>query len=311
MINNSEHKQTVIVAENGIDACNSKDPFPLIPSALLNSADILAYAKKIPFITPFYEKDLMGAAYDVRIKGEVVYFDRKGKHNMNLDTAGKYFDLEPNSIAFVTLEPVFHIPLYMAFRFNLKITHVYKGLLLGTGPLVDPGFHGKLSIPLHNLTKNRYRFYVDEPLIQMEFTKLSPNRKWNTENSYSHQEKYKENTFDKQNRTVEEFIQKALKKDFLSSVISSIPDAMERAKKDAEIAKKTVKQLERRADSITKFGIVAVAALIITCIGFSWNLIANLKDQYIYLQEKVLQQQNIIQEYRERIESLEEGTPKR
>ncbi len=28
---------------------------------------------------------------------------------------------------------------------------VYKGLLLGTGPIVDPGFVGKLYIPLHKL----------------------------------------------------------------------------------------------------------------------------------------------------------------
>jgi hypothetical protein len=45
--------------------------------------------------------------------------------------------------------------------------------LLGTGPLVDPGFHGKLLVPLHNLTSDEYTIRGDEGLIWMEFTKTS------------------------------------------------------------------------------------------------------------------------------------------
>ena len=71
------------------------------------------------------------------------------KVELNLKEKLDGFDLAPNSIAFVALEPCFRIPEYMALRFNLKIKHIYKGLLLGTGPLVDPGFSGKLFIPLH------------------------------------------------------------------------------------------------------------------------------------------------------------------
>jgi deoxycytidine triphosphate deaminase len=86
---------------------------------------------------------------------------------------GETFVLRRNSIAFVQVEPVFRIPDYIALRFNLKILHVHRGILLGTGPLVDPGFVGNLYIPLHNLTDSDYTFKGGEGLIWMEFTKVS------------------------------------------------------------------------------------------------------------------------------------------
>ena len=65
------------------------------------------------------------------------------------------------------------MPRYIAARFNLRIKHVHRGLLVGTGPLVDPGFRGPLLIPLHNLTVDPYRMRGDEGLIWVEFTKTS------------------------------------------------------------------------------------------------------------------------------------------
>ena len=50
---------------------------------------------------------------------------------------------------------------------------------MGTGPLVDPGFEGKLLIPLHSLTADDYEIEAGEGLIWVEFTKLSPNERWN------------------------------------------------------------------------------------------------------------------------------------
>src|SRR5256885_14069412 len=73
---------------------------------------------------------------------------------------------------------MFRFPDYIAARFNLKIPNVYRGLLLGTGPLVDPGWSGRLSFPLHNLTTNDYEFPGGEEIIWMEFTKLSENDRW-------------------------------------------------------------------------------------------------------------------------------------
>ena len=161
---------------------SAMDPYPDIKPALLNSADILKYIITTGMLYPFDIKQLEGASYEVKLAGKVVYWTDKGKKVVkkiveNPDSENpeeaREFVLEKNSIAFVTLEPMFRIPDYLALRFNLKISHIYKGLLLGTGPLVDPGFVGKLSIPLHNLTGNSYKFEYGKGMIQLEFTKLS------------------------------------------------------------------------------------------------------------------------------------------
>jgi len=70
------------------------------------------------------------------------------------------------------------MPQYIAARFNLRITHVHQGLLLGTGPLVDPGFSGRILVPLHNLTDNDYVFMGGDSFIHVEFTKLNPLPRW-------------------------------------------------------------------------------------------------------------------------------------
>lgn len=156
----------------------SEDPFPAIPSALLNAADIQDYVAATGMIVPFNanpaKEKLKAASYEVDLLGKYVYYDGEGNERSDVIKRGDPFVLEANSIAFVTLEPEFILPDYIALRFNLRITHVYRGLLLGTGPLIDPGFQGRLSIPLHNLTTNDYRLTGGEGLIWVEFTKLSP-----------------------------------------------------------------------------------------------------------------------------------------
>lgn len=273
------------------------DPYPDIEPALLNSADIMAYVKQTGLISPFHPDNLKGASYDVTIKGDVVYYEPdpithvNGRKTFKLENDGDYFELLPNSIAFVTLEPTFRIPSYLALRFNLKITHIYKGLLLGTGPLVDPGFIGKLSIPLHNLTENTYRFYKGDQLITMEFTKMSPYREWlNGERLEVHNEKYIKTDIRKE-RTVLEYIAKALGKDGLSTVVSSIPSAIadskakietaqQTATKATDDAKKLGEALEKKATLQTAVSIIAVCTLVISSVGLSINAVTKANDRY-------------------------------
>lgn len=163
------------------------DPFPDIAPALLNSSDIGAYIRQTAMVFPFGKNTAQKpASIVIKLRGRVVYWDDHGKqidYILSDEEIPAYpkrdfkyrrtFRLEKNSIAFVTLEPTFRLPDYIAARFNLTIQDVYRGLLLGTGPLVDPGYQGKLSIPLHNLTSNSYDFRVGDEIVWMEFTKVS------------------------------------------------------------------------------------------------------------------------------------------
>jgi deoxycytidine triphosphate deaminase len=175
------------VATEKFKQFGSKDPYPEIAPSLLNSADIYDYVAKTGMIFPFDESCLKPASYGVKMHGEYIYWESLEKPALegrleditDKDIDGDFvFTLKKDSIAFVGLEPEFKFPDYIAARFNLKIKHIYQGLLLGTGPLVDPGFQGKIYIPLHNLTNNDYKIKINKPLIWMEFTKLSSNIRW-------------------------------------------------------------------------------------------------------------------------------------
>jgi len=209
------------------------DPFPNIAPSLLNSADILDYARITGMIFPFYPRpELMKpASYKIAIGGEYVYWDEFDQRQADTIEQGKELVLRANSIAFVALEPTIRLPLYIAVRFNLRVAHVYKGLLLGTGPLVDPGFEGHLSIPLHNLTTNDYRFRGGEGLIWAEFTKVnlapglrvaeSPPERSGRLFGLGEAKEYKPY------RSVQDYLTKA---DPQRSIRSSVPDIVEQAK---------------------------------------------------------------------------------
>jgi len=154
----------------------SVDPFPEIDAALLNSADIQAYQAACELIrgVPFKKKDLKAASYKILCQGTIFWTDDNRLRKSTRISGEQVFTLKPNSIAFVSPDAEFFLPDYMAARFNLSISLVHQGLLLGTGPLIDPGFEGKLSIPIHNLTTREVELKASSGLISVEFTKLSP-----------------------------------------------------------------------------------------------------------------------------------------
>jgi hypothetical protein len=63
----------------------SKDPFPSIQPALLNSADIEDYVAVTGMLFPFNRDKLKSASYEVPLEGEIHYWDEKGeKREMKL-----------------------------------------------------------------------------------------------------------------------------------------------------------------------------------------------------------------------------------
>ena len=162
--------------EDRYTKCKRNDPFPEIGDALLNSVDIVKYCMTTGMISPFDITKVKGVTYTCHFSG--TYFYWEGRSNNLKKKRGyqaKELILRPNSITYLEIEETLRIPDYLIIRYNLQVSHVYKGLLLGTGPIVDPGFVGKLFIPLHNLTSNTYCIQKGAPLITLEFTKVGRN----------------------------------------------------------------------------------------------------------------------------------------
>lgn len=161
--------------------------------------------------------------------------------------------MDSNSIVFVNTKQYFRLPNYIAVRFNLRINHVHRGVLLGTGPLVDPGFVGRLLIPLHNLTANKYALRSGDPIAWVDFTKISPHE-WTEEYDQIKADDNLSGTYvtfpeDKKNLTSQNYLTSAYNVKFPKgkitkivsdliarphrrSIRSSIPEALESAKKE-------------------------------------------------------------------------------
>lgn len=156
------------------------DPFPDILPALLNSADIDDYMHAAAMVHPYDPEKRKTASYALSVGREIAYWDpnRPGEPPIRTLNPGDPVVIPSNSLIYIRTAELFQLPNYMAVRFNLHIDLVHKGLLLGTGPLVDPGFRGRLMVPLHNLTSNTYVIAVGDDFIWAEFTKTSMTETW-------------------------------------------------------------------------------------------------------------------------------------
>ncbi|MDD2851034.1 MAG: hypothetical protein PHY09_03930 [Desulfuromonadaceae bacterium] len=278
-------------AKSVFESLEGKDPLEHIDPALLNSADIFAYAAKTAMIWPFCHKNLKSASYEVDFIGTIIYWDEAGNKKTERIEDDGVFILPKHSIAFISPDLYFRLPDYLAVRFNLQIKLVHSGILLGTGPLVDPGFEGQLLIPLHNLTNNDYLIKGGEGLIWVEFTKVSNNPRWRSNNeSYEFSNKYIPFPVSKKNKKPEEFLGKALAGQSFNYIHSSIPSAISKAigvektvsemsiklNKDItdanELINKTITDVKDKISKQKTFDIVASFAVAVALVGVMASL---------------------------------------
>ena len=149
------------------------DPFPSIPLSLLSAAEIDDYARMAGLLYPFDSRALKSASYEIHAGGEFIRWDGEGRRISETLTRGSRCIIPAQSLCFVQLEPYFRLPYYMAVRLSLRTTQIHRGLLMGTGPMVDPGFSGRVLIPLHNPTAVDYDLDTTQALVWAEFTKTT------------------------------------------------------------------------------------------------------------------------------------------
>lgn len=249
-------------ASKKYDKYKSKDPFPMVGEALLNSVDLLMYLLTVGVVEPFHVNNLKGVTYQCSFSGEAHRFNTEvgGMETIHLNKNDE-LKLEPNSITYLKIRETFHVPEYMVLRFNLSVSNAYKGLLLGTGPIVDPGFEGNLFIPLHNLTGNHYIIKKDAPLIRVEFTKLSRHVDWKNKKKDLFPPLKPITKKTPHNAGFSVFFEDALldpdKRKFYNSknvisVRSSIPEAIRSSAKKADDAQKSAKDAVKKADDAQK-----------------------------------------------------------
>jgi deoxycytidine triphosphate deaminase len=257
----SDYADNPIEADRRAAICRDTDPFPQIPAALLSSEHIKAYAKQTSMIHPVHEQRdrLKSASYEINPGGLFIYWDETGKKITQKIEEGVIITLLENSIGFVQLESELRLPNYIAVRFNLRITHVHRGLLLGTGPLVDPGFHGKILIPLHNLTSEKYIIRADEGLIWMEFTKTSHQTRTQS-SSWRWPSEFEGIEIRKSNQPPEYYFDRANKN---RPIQSSIPRSIADARNRALAAEGSSRSAQRTVQIFFGIGVLAIIGTVI------------------------------------------------
>src|SRR6266403_3041491 len=181
------------------------DPIQPDPStyfgAVLRAEEIRRYVTEFNLLIDdgdFTPANLKGASYTMAphpSEGWIIGAD--GNHELlsvRDNSRGPYYVVPRNSLVYIRLRETLRLPFYLIGRHNLKIDYVYQGLLLGTGPQVDPGYVGKIYIPLHNLTNQQVDIYINESFVSIDFVRTGPLRLENgVPNSYvEFYERYKE-----------------------------------------------------------------------------------------------------------------------
>ena len=244
------------------------DPFPEVLPSLLSAEHIEEYVMATGAIAPFFvgggrHSRLKTATYEGRIGDRAFVYNKQGM--LESLTFGNELRVKANSIVFVECDLEFRLPNYLALRFNLQIRHVHRGLLLGTGPLVDPGYWGKLCIPLHNLTDEDYSIPRDDGLIWVEFTKTTASQQGDTSLGRPPLEpvENKNGYWD-----IREFIEKAARPISGRGVTVPIRSSISKVERRAESAERNAKKAQRWVRGIGLVGgLGAISALVALALG--------------------------------------------
>jgi len=156
------------------DRLKYEDPWQNDPSrkGMLLSNQIEWFCQRQTLIAEGYSKTrVRPASYTLTIGAD--YVDSAGHRKRLSKDDTSYFYMEPNSIVYVSTAESLNLPYYIAARFNLRVKWVYRGILLGTGPQVEPGFRGNLSCPLFNLTDRPVKISLSDEFATIDFERTT------------------------------------------------------------------------------------------------------------------------------------------
>jgi dCTP deaminase len=120
-------------------------------------------------IEPFSSDQIQGATYDLRVGEEAATTSSKRK--LNIKDLG-YFVIQPGDFATVLTLEELHFSSSFVGRFGLRSRLARKGLISAIGPQIDPGYHGRLTIAVANLSPKPISLSYGEDFVSVEFHRL-------------------------------------------------------------------------------------------------------------------------------------------
>lgn len=152
-----------------------------IPPGMFSSPQILECLKADQLVEGWDKNCIMPATYEMRLGTFACWYTGGLRAELGLgpeEDANKGIHtslaFQPNSLTFISTLEAFRLPCDIIARFNLLGRWVRKGLLLGTAPIVEPEFCGRLLIPIHNFSSYPVQIDFADRIIAVEFTKTLP-----------------------------------------------------------------------------------------------------------------------------------------
>jgi dCTP deaminase len=121
-------------------------------------------------IDPYDEHFLEPATYDLRVGDHAAVTTAPSPINLREE---KLLTIEPGAMAILESLEELKLSDRVAARIGPKTTLLRRGIMVATGPQVDPGFHGRLIVNLTNLSPRSFALRYQDPFLSMEFHGLS------------------------------------------------------------------------------------------------------------------------------------------
>ena len=127
------------------------------------------YIGQINLIEKADDKNIEPASYDLRL-GSQYYLRGKYKY---LTKENPDLVIPAHEVVVISSYEELKMPLFLIGRWNIRIGLVYRGILLVSGPQVDPGFRGKLFCTLYNLSTQEIRLKYKDHVATIDFIRTA------------------------------------------------------------------------------------------------------------------------------------------
>ncbi|MDP3279603.1 MAG: hypothetical protein U1D41_09245 [Nitrosomonas sp.] len=137
--------------------------------SILSDSQIRALVKKSILIEEFNENHLQPASYDMCVGEEFVYHGKLSSFSSTIDR----LHLEPGDFALLSTHEILNMPETLVGHNGLMSPWAKMGLISLFSPQIDPGFEGKLIVPVVNLGNEPISIVYHKPMFTVEFEEMN------------------------------------------------------------------------------------------------------------------------------------------
>lgn len=144
---------------------------------ILNDQEIKTLSAGVPpLVSPFQESGLRLSSYDLTVGDE--YYDGPKDKTNTVTTEhlrpGQAFTIPPHGVCFILAAEHIALPADITARVSLRMTLIYRGLVMTAQPPFDPGYDGKVIVMIHNLSTQPHHLQRGQRIATIEFARVSP-----------------------------------------------------------------------------------------------------------------------------------------